>query len=281
MSENHLIDYPKFQERLVEALRSAWTEIRQQRPTETFYLFGLETDSDLTDLNLFCNTNEEAKSDQDDYTIERWFYEIEESPLYRAGKEQIEPLARELNGYVYEDHSDDPPEAFQQRKKTLLQVFENALFALDRESFFAPEQERSNVLLMIQFTDPDDAEWDYTIEAVKRLNPESAYQPFMDAIEVVEQLQEMDDERQEEMISIAQEFLKKEGKEFQDTLTAAPILNPAIRKQLLQLLPNSPPDTSIWQVMFSKPGASDQPTIDNTLMVIVEESTGKCALIAL
>lgn len=49
MAQAYQIDYPEFQKKLVASLRKAWQEIRSKRRQEGFYLFGIETDSDITD----------------------------------------------------------------------------------------------------------------------------------------------------------------------------------------------------------------------------------------
>ena len=58
MPKHHVIDYKTFLSRLVSGLRKTWEQVRRQRPGETFYLFGIATDSDIVVLTPFCNTEE-------------------------------------------------------------------------------------------------------------------------------------------------------------------------------------------------------------------------------
>lgn len=59
MTKHHVIDYETFLPRLVEGLRKTWEEARRERPDETFYMFGISTDSDATALVPFCYTEEQ------------------------------------------------------------------------------------------------------------------------------------------------------------------------------------------------------------------------------
>src|SRR6516225_8373122 len=100
MAKHHVIDYETFLPRLVAGLRKAWQQVCRQRPDETFYLFGIETDSDITDLNPICNTEEEyrAQAGNSGLTLDKWsLCYNEDSELYRAGKEHTDALAREVN----------------------------------------------------------------------------------------------------------------------------------------------------------------------------------------
>jgi hypothetical protein len=59
MAKHHAIDYETFLPRLGAGLRKAWEQARREHPHETFYLFGICTDSDITDLFPFSNTEEQ------------------------------------------------------------------------------------------------------------------------------------------------------------------------------------------------------------------------------
>jgi hypothetical protein len=50
LSKHHVIDYDTFLPRLVSGLRQAWDEVRRRRRGETFYMFGIATDSDVVVL---------------------------------------------------------------------------------------------------------------------------------------------------------------------------------------------------------------------------------------
>src|SRR5262249_31348424 len=155
-------------------LRKAWQQVRRQGPDETFYTFGIETDSDITDLYPLCNTEEEyeAQGGGLEPSVDKWIGCANEgSELYRAGGKHNGPLAQEVNRYVFEDHSKDPEAAFLQRKKRLLKVFEQALVQLDKEGFFGSGKKRHKVLLKIEFVDPSEDEWKHMLKVVKRINP--------------------------------------------------------------------------------------------------------------
>jgi len=139
MAKHHALDYETFLSRLTASLRKAWEQARRQRAGESFYLYGIETDSDITDLNPLCNTEEEyrAYAGDSEPSTDKWgLCWSEDSELFRAGKEHTHALARELNRYVFEDHSKEPESAFLDRKRRLLRIFEQALVQLDEEGFF-------------------------------------------------------------------------------------------------------------------------------------------------
>jgi hypothetical protein len=106
MAKHHVIDYDTFLPRLVAGLRKAWTHARRQHPDETFYMFGICTDSDITDLFPFSNTEEQyAENGNPNYPCDKWL--VPEKAYEHRSKDTSE-LAVEVNRYVFEDHSKDP-----------------------------------------------------------------------------------------------------------------------------------------------------------------------------
>jgi hypothetical protein len=193
MAKPHEIDYETFRENLVLALRKAWQEIRSRRPRETFFLFGIETDSDITDLQPLCNTEEQYLADggEAEPTAAKWFMD-DDATLYRAGHKHTAALAREVNRYVFEDHTLHSETAFRKRKRALLEVFEQALVQLDRERFFGTGRNRNRALLQVAFVDPDAAEWRHMLKVIKRINPAACTAAFFKALKKVKR-QDTDD----------------------------------------------------------------------------------------
>ena len=194
MSDMQEIDYDSFEAKLVPALRSAWQEVRKDRPDETFYMYGIETDSDAVTLTPFCNSVEQfaAEHGEPEYPIKKWAVD-QESELYGAGRAHTSELQDEVNGFLTEDESDD---AYQARKTRLLETFETALIQLDLEGLFGVDEARNNVILMIDIGDADDDEWDYMIGALSRLNPEESISEYLELLE--EAMEEFGDEEFDE-----------------------------------------------------------------------------------
>ena len=179
------MDLKTFSSLLVDRLRDAWMEVRRQRPHETFYVFGIETDSDITDLNPLCNTEEEyaAQGGTSELRVSRWIGSPnEDSRLYRAGSEYTDELASQLNEFVFEELDRSNPRLARRRKKQLLRIFERALVDLDKRDFFGSGKTRHGVLLKIEFVDPDDAEWRQMLKVIRRINPRQSRAEFFRAI---------------------------------------------------------------------------------------------------
>ncbi|HUY87807.1 MAG TPA: DUF4303 domain-containing protein [Pirellulales bacterium] len=185
------IDYDSFQKRLVSGLRAAWQKVRAQRPSETFYMFGVETDSDATVLTPFCNTEEQfaAEHGTPEYPIEKWAVD-QDSQLYGAGAEHTAELQQEVNQFVMADgqfvfvKQSDP--GYAERKARLMQIFERALAELDAEGFFGRGDERRKVALSVEIVDADEDEWNTMIEIMKRLNPPESIEPLLRLLEAQE-----------------------------------------------------------------------------------------------
>ena len=194
MTDEHTIDYASFQTRLVAALRAAWEEVRQQRANETFYMYGIETDSDVISLTPFCNTVEQfaAENGEPEYPIEKWAVD-QEAELYGAGRDHTAELQDEVNRFVEIEESDD---GYEERKSRLLEIFEKSLGQLDSEGFFGSGSDRHNVMLMVDIGDADDDEWEYMSGAVSRLNPPESSADYLAMLQAAmdEDDEECDDE---------------------------------------------------------------------------------------
>lgn len=182
MPDAPMIDYTAFHHRLVEALRKAWTQVRGQRPTESFYMFGVETDADAVVLNLFCNTEEQFSTEHEtsEYEIEKWAVD-QDSELYGAGEEFLDDLQDEVNQYVHLKEP-QPESVFEERKRNLMQIFERALADLDAEQFFGSGNDRHRVVLSVEIVDADEEEWDTMIDIMKRINPPESLARFLELL---------------------------------------------------------------------------------------------------
>ena len=124
MAKHHVIDFEKFLRRLTAGLRNAWEQARREHPNETYYLFGICTDSDITDLFPFSNTEEQ--------------YAATGNPMYPIDKWRV------------------PDEAYEYRSKLTAGLADE----LDAEGFFGERQARARVLLKIDLGDCSDDEAD-------------------------------------------------------------------------------------------------------------------------
>jgi hypothetical protein len=284
MARHYVIDYEAFLPRLVAGLRKAWQEVRQQRPNETFYLFGLETDSDITDLNPLCNTEEEyrAQGGTPEPSVDKWIgWPDEESDLFRAGKKHTDALAREVNRYVFEDHSKDPKGAFLERKKRLLKIFEQALVQLDQEGFFGTGKKRHQVLLKIEFVDPSEAEWKHMLKVIKRINaPESTAALFaaLERQEAETAAREAEKRQRDEPIkALAVAFLRAQERAFESCFSVRRI--ETVPPFLQRVLGEKEAPDELWEVSLQ---ARNEPNGrlhgPGVLIVYVLPKTGKCVV---
>jgi hypothetical protein len=282
VAKPHEIDYDAFLARLVAALRKAWQQVLSQRPGETFYLFGIETDSDITDLYPLCNTEEQYAADEGSHkpSSDKWTMD-DDSTLYRAGKKHTLALAQEVNRYVFEDHSNDPPGAFLDRKRRLLHVFEKALVRLDEEEFFGAGKTRNKVLLQIAFVDPSDAERTYTLKVIKRINPRESTADFFAALKAQEReeaVREGEKRREEGPIkALAIEFLRREKRSFESCFDVS--RNQTVTPFLLNILGEKTPPDEFWEVCFdAKNEPSGRSHGPGVLIVYVIPASGKCVI---
>jgi hypothetical protein len=277
MAKHHVIDYDTFLPRLVAGLRKAWTHARRQHPDETFYMFGICTDSDITDLFPFSNTEEQyAENGNPSYPSDKWL--VPEKAYEHRSKDTSE-LAVEVNRYVFEDHSKDPKGAFAERKARLLEIFEKALVQLDAEGFFGSGKKRNQVLLKIDLGDCGEDEQKYMMEVIKRINPVKSTTEFLALAE-----EEKDDEEQK-VIGAATEFLIRQKQSFANCTGAYRFDNERITMQLAKLLRLKLKPEVLWEVFFERElvaivtkirkGKNDP---GNSIVVVVDPETGKCAI---
>jgi hypothetical protein len=282
MSRHHQIDYDAFLQRLVAGLRAAWEEVRARRPGEAFYTFGIETDSDVTDLNPICNTEEEYRAQGAPAGVGKWIgCPGEDSELFRAGREHTGALAREVNRYVFEDHSADPPEAFRERKKRLLKIFEEALARLDDEGFFGSGAARNRVLLKVEIVDPTDAQWRRMLKIIRRLNPPECTAPFFAALDAAARVDAVDRAQKEEgaapVKAAAVAFLQKQKRRFDRCWGAHRIEE--VTPFLLKILSETRAPAELWEVNFDAAGEPDGRLHGRgQLTVLVVPASGKCVI---
>ena len=284
MAKHHVIDYDNFLPRLFAGLRKAWQQVRRQRPQERFYTFGIETDSDITDLYPLCNTEEEYQSQgggSQPVTM-KWLSCLDEdSDLYRAGKQHTDALARELNRYVFEDHSKDPASAFRERKQGLLKIFEQALGQLDEEGFFGSGKKRQQVLLKIEFVDPSDTEWEFMLKIIKRINPPESMAKFFAALEQEEGERAAGEAEKQQhqgpIKALATAFLRRQKRPF-DTCWGAQRID-TVTSFLLGILGEKKAPEELWEVNFDAKNEPDGRLHGpGQLAVYVIPASGKCVI---
>jgi hypothetical protein len=197
----------------------------------------------------------------------------DDGALYRAGKKHTDSLARELNRYVFEDHSKDPKGAALDRRRQLLRVFENALVELDREGCFGTGKARHKVVLQIAFVDPSPAEWKLELKVIKRINPPESTSQFFSLVQKAETEQAAEKLGEEAVIQIASEFLRREKRSFDRCESAYPVRNEAIFPSLAKLLGLKETPREMWELFFLTKGA-----LAKTIVVVVDPATGRCAV---
>ena len=191
------IDYTELQKEIVSAARQAFSYVRQQHPDETFYAFGLSTDSDVATIDPISNSEEGLqrlgqKYERlmgEEYEKMRQKYDEPGLPLWlRWGPdnwEEYEGAGGHYFGRVQEivsaRYEYDSDEEFVARKKRRLDTFAAALKELDTEGFFGDDEERQGVTLLLHITDPSGFEEKWVLEYIKTLNPEPAYQSYVES----------------------------------------------------------------------------------------------------
>jgi len=291
MASHHVIDYESFLSTLVTGLRRAWQEARVSRPDETFYMFGVQTDSDVTVLTPFCQTHQQwaAESGGAESPIERWAVD-QDSELFGAGSQFTSHLEEELSRYVFEDHANDPPGACEERRDRLLGIFERSLEVLDAEGFFGTGDERDGVLLLVDIVDADEHEWECMLGAIGRINPPESTRELLALIDEVGD--EIDSgptgeaATEQGVIAIASEFLRNEGCSFASCRGAfqvhtgrLQILRDSEIADLVRLLPQEPGPDALWKVFFDrKPLPRDTADPSNVIAVVVDAGRHNCAM---
>jgi hypothetical protein len=277
MAKHHVIDYETFLPRLVAGLRKTWEQARRGHPDETFYLFGICTDSDITDLFPFSNTEEQyAATGNPNYPIDKWRVPDE---AYEHRSKFTAKLAAEVNRYVFEDHRKDPKGAFAERKGRLLEIFEKALVQLDAEGFFGTGNKRNKVLLKVDFGDCSDEEENQMLEVIKRINPPESTARFFSLVE------ESGDLDKQKAIRAAIDFLRRQKRPFACYTLARQLSNEEITPMLCALLRQKQRPEVLWEVFFERElvaivtriraGRNDT---GNSLVVLVDPETGNCAI---
>jgi hypothetical protein len=277
MPKHHVINYDTFLPRLVAGLRKAWTHARRQHPGEIFYMYGICTDSDITALLPFSNTEEQyAEAGNPDYPSEKWLVPEE---AYEHPSKETEDLQDEVNRYVFEDHTKDPKGAFGERKKRLLGIFEKALVQLDTEGFFGTGKKRHQVLSIIDLGDCGEDDQKYMVEVIKRINPAKSTAEFLALVE------EAEDDDKEKAIGAATVFLIRQQETFGICTNAHALNHERITPQLAKLLRLKEKPEVLWEVFFERyPEAivtkirKGKKNPGNSLVVVVDLETGSCAI---
>ena len=281
MAKYHVINYQTFLPRLVSGLRKAWEEVRRRRLGETFYMYGIATDSDVVVLTPFWNTEEK--------------YAAEGNPEYPTGKwdvpgEGYEPckytaaLQQEVNRYVLEDHTAEPDSVFERRQRRLLKIFEQALMQLDSEGFFGTGKKRNQLLLIIDRGDCSAEETRYMHQVIKRINPKASTAKYFAALKEQER-KDAAREREKQRAAkqskdLATVFLRQQKRAFDCYAFANPIEDGAYRRRLAKLLPGKRTPAELWEVWFE---AADEPSGQahgpGMIFVLVDPATGNCAFV--
>ena len=179
--EERTLDLETFQTRLESACREFWCAMQNEYPTETFCLFGLETDSDFVIVNGLVDTEEAVERDQrkrkkvDSY-IARVSLDSD-SEFYGKAEPYLNELSLELNSVNEQEELDrETTKRMKQTKK----ILESTLKNLDNEGLFGTGKEREKIILLVSIIDADDGEWKTMMSIAKRLNPRSVYKQFLE-----------------------------------------------------------------------------------------------------
>lgn len=280
MPKYHVINYDTFLPRLVEGLRKAWEEVRRQRPGETFYMFGIATDSDVVVLTPFWNTEEKYVAEGNlEYPIEKWVV-----PEHGYGPcKYTKSLQDEVNRYFHEVMQGrvDTDIAFQKRKARLLKIFEQALVQLDMEGFFGKGDKRHQVLLMIDRGDADEDEERYMLQVIKRINPRQSTAGFFAALKA-QQKENAAEKREQEgnerpIKALATAFLRREKRTYDRWLHASRVHT--VTPYLLEVLGEETTPDELWEVCYE---AKNEPNGSlhgpGVLLVLVNPATGNCVI---
>ena len=284
MPKHHVIDYETFLPRLVSGLRQAWEEVRRGHPRETFYMFGIATDSDVVVLTPFWNTEENyAKKGNPEFPADKWVVPEEGY----APCKYTDALQTEVNRYLFEDHRNEPDRLFEQRKARLLKIFEKALVQLDSEGCFGTGKKRHQVLLLIDRGDCSQAETRYMHRVIKRINPPRSRAKYFTALKE-QKRKDASREREERRRgkrskSLATAFLRRQKWPFDRFRFAHPIFDDddvmAYAARLARLLPGKPAPDRLWEVWFeSKKNPGGQMHAPGMIWVVVDPVSGNCAI---
>jgi hypothetical protein len=280
VAKHHVINYETFLPKLVSGLRQAWQEARRRRPRETFYIFGIATDSDVVVLTPFWNTEEKyAREGKPEYPADKWIVPEEGyGPCkYTAA------LQDEVNRYVFEDHTAEPDSVFEKRQARLLKIFEQALVQLDQEGVFGKGKERDRILLLIDRGDCSEDETKYMYQVIKRINPPRSRGPYFAALKEQKRKdadRELEKERAAKRVqTLATAFLRKEKRSFERFDKAYRVENEAVIPHLAKLLSGKRKPDELWEAYFD---AKDEPNGrmhgPGMICVVVDPEAGNCAI---
>ena len=277
IKKHHVIDYDTFLRRLVKGLRKAWTHVRAKRKKETFYMYGIGTDSDVVVMSPFCGTEEQyAKEGNPDFPLDKWYAM---NSLYGAGSKYTDDLQDEVNRYVFEDHTDEPDSVFEKRRQRLLKIFEQALVQLDEEAFFGKGKKRHQVMLMIDRGDCSEEEEAYVLKVIKRINPPQSTARYFALVKEARKSEAATDRVAEQIAAIATKFLKKQKRKFDTCWGASRIANEAVIPYKLKLLGETETPSDLWDVVYGVAGEPEtQSHAEGVLVVVVNPATGNCAI---
>jgi hypothetical protein len=232
-------------------------------------------------LTPFWNTEEKYAADGNpEYPTDKW---IVPGEGYEACK-YTGALQKEVNRYVFEDHTSEPDSVFEKRRRRLLKIFERALVQLDSEGFFGMGKERNQVLLIIDRGDCSEEETRYMHRVIKRINPRASAAKYFAALKEQER-KDAAREREQQNASkpsktLATAFLRRQKRSFDRYSHARPIEDDAYRRRVAKLLPGKGTPAELWEVWFE---AGDEPSGQahgpGMIFVVVDPAKGNCAFV--
>jgi hypothetical protein len=176
------MDFLRLRSLIRDAARTAFTELRQAHPDETFYAFSLYTDDGAMTIMPAANSEEGYRRKVQSYGYTKpqdtsyvrwataeWAYEA-------AGEGHFDAAHDLLNGPGRDDGEDE--RAFIHFLGRLIESMVGALKDLDEEGFFGAGKAREGVTLFVTISDSD------LSDAVEKrssseLNPPAVHKAFM------------------------------------------------------------------------------------------------------
>ncbi|GAA4227284.1 hypothetical protein GCM10022254_14590 [Actinomadura meridiana] len=165
--------------RLVEAARAAFGEVRERHPGESFYFFALFTDAFAAYILPSCGSEEGLRSVAEKYvaefgqTVEQQMDDLRwspvDSPHHMGGEEHFRPVLEllERRGDPWQRHDDGLDAEVDGRFEACFRALE----ILDEEGFFGRGPERDRVLVNVLQGDQSERS---VLENARRLNPPAA-----------------------------------------------------------------------------------------------------------
>ncbi|MCO7226174.1 DUF4303 domain-containing protein [Pleionea sp. CnH1-48] len=169
-----------------EAARSAFTQIKEQHPSEHFFAYALTTLDDVCYVSASVNSEQNVQALMQEQNLPK---ENSETVYYRWSPcewGKFEYIKPECFGPVDDilqqayDGLDDENDEFDSYRSDILDAMMAALEELDKEGFWGSGKAREEVTVFTTIYDSFDAE---AIEqtSIKRLNPKLSYQKFNQA----------------------------------------------------------------------------------------------------